>query len=293
MMSNREAYLCAVVEHKKPDFVPDYFQSAVFCGASGETFDNGPAGGGFDGFGVKWAATESAGGAGVPLANPIVLKDITAWEDVVRFPDIDRFDWKGLAEQQLYGVDRGEKVIEYHSLNAQFLRITHLMGFADGLCAFFEEPEACRALASAISDYKIRCIERAAEYFNPEIYVAYDDVASQQNPFLSPSLYRDIILPEHKRVNDAARAYGMYPVLHMCGHCESLVEYFIVQPVRNRAFAVHIPLGSDDVCKIIIAIRSSKNCGSATFFLFGIRFHKSSFLSFSQVIYSVLFSQYD
>lgn len=57
-------------------------------------------------------------------------------------------------------------------------------------------------------------------------------------------------------------------IAYLLRDAQSLV---IVQPVRDRAFAVHIPLGSDDVCKIIIAKRSSENCGSAAFSLFGIQ----------------------
>ena len=43
-------------------------------------------------------------------------------------------------------------------------------------------------------------------------------------------------------------------IAYLLRDAQSLV---IVQPVRDRAFAVHIPLGSDDVCKIIIAIFES------------------------------------
>lgn len=244
-MTEKENYWTAVVEHKKPDYVPIRARSAVVsCGGQLEAFENGPVGGGFDDFGVMWEATASADGAHVPLANPIVLDDVTKREDVVRFPDIDKIDWRGMTEAQLAGVDRDKVFVEYCAYNAQFLRVTHLMGFIDGLCAFSEEPDACHALMSAITDYKIRCIERIAEHFKPDFYTPFDDVATQSSLFISPEVYRELIKPLHKRVNDAAKAHGMQPIIHTCGCCEEIIPDFIeegavawtsAQPVNDIA----------------------------------------------------------
>ena len=244
-MDDRENYLLTVVEHQKTGHIPRRTSRVnVDCGGAYEEFENGPECGGFDGFGVKWEPTQSTGGALVPLSEPIVLTDITRWKEQVTFPDVDAVDWKGMAELQLAGVDRSRTVVEYSAYNAQFLRVTHLMGFMKGLCAFVEEPEACEELLDAITDYKIRCAERIAEYFRPDFYTAYDDVATQSSLFLSPSVYRRLIKPQHKRVNDAVRAMGMYPVIHTCGKCEALIQDFIdegavawtsAQPVNDIA----------------------------------------------------------
>lgn len=224
-MDERENYL-AYLHHEKTDWIPHIMDCALFCGGDAETFENGPAGGGPDGFGVKWVATHSASGQAVPEAGHIVLKDITAWEDVVRFPDLDAFDWQGLADAQLAGYTGG-KVVEYHAWNSQFLRLTHLMGFENALCALYEEPEACYALMEAITDYKIRLIERVHDYFHPDSFVNYDDVATVRGLFMSPATYRELIKPHHKRMNDAAAAYGMIPQQHCCGKCEDIVPDFI------------------------------------------------------------------
>ncbi len=225
-MTEKENYL-AFLHHEKTEWIPNIMECACFCGGDAETFENGPAGGGLDGFGVKWVATHSASGQGVPAPNHIVLEDVTAWEDVVKFPDLDAFDWKGLAERQLAGNKDGRKVVEYHAWNSQFLRLTHLMGFENALCSLCEEPEACDALMSAITDYKIRLIERAHDYFHPDSFVNYDDVATVRGLFMSPKTYRELIKPHHRRMNDAAIAYGMIPQQHCCGKCQELVPDFI------------------------------------------------------------------
>lgn len=44
---------------------------------------------------------------------------------------------------------------------------------------------------------------------------------------MSPQLYRDLLKPCHKKINDAARAYGMIPVQHTCGKSDLVVEDMI------------------------------------------------------------------
>lgn len=244
-MYTKEDFLTAVVDHEKPQHLPNAMGGLVaMAGGALETFENGPLGGGMDGFGVLWEASLSAGGQAVPAPGHVVLEDITAWEDVVKFPDLDAYDWRGQAEMQLADVNRDRQVIEYGAWNAQFLRVTHLMGFMDGLCAFAEEPEACLGLVNAITDYKIQLAERVAHYFKPDFFTSFDDVATQQSLFLSPGAYRQLIKPSHKRLNDAVKALGMLPIIHTCGHCEPLIPDFIdegavawtsAQPVNDIA----------------------------------------------------------
>lgn len=246
MMTGREAVL-AVLNHETADFMPSYFTNVVFCGGSREDFENGPSGGGLDGFGVKWHSSDTGGGQSVPEANWIVLDDVTKWRDVVQFPDLDAYDWEGEAARQKANYDPVNQILEYHAWNSQFLRVTHLMGFENGLCAFAEEPEACRDLMEAITDYKIRLIERAAHYFKPDSFVNYDDVATSRNLFLSRKTYQELVKPCHKRMNDAAKAYGMLPQQHCCGYCEDLIEDFI----EEGSVGWQSAQPCNDICRII------------------------------------------
>lgn len=228
MLTPRENFLMAAVEHKKPEWVPNEMTDIIMVGGSFETFENGPFGGGLDGFGVSWHATESAGGQPVPGGKP-PLEDVTAWEDLVTFPDLDAFDWEGSAAMQfgMMGSDRDQRAVEYGIWNGQFLRLTHLMGFENALCAMIEEPEACQALFSAITDYKIRLVERIAKYFKPDIITNFDDIATEKSLFMSPATYRDLIKPEHKRLNDAIRSLDIIPFIHTCGCCEAVIPDYV------------------------------------------------------------------
>jgi hypothetical protein len=227
MVTARENFWTAVVEHKKPEWVPNAMSDVAPAGGPFEDFENGPFGGGLDGWGVEWHPTASTGGQPVPKPGVHVLEEIEDWEDVVVFPDLDAYDWAAQAERQLAGVDRAQKAVEYGMWNGQFLRLTHLMGFEGAMVAMALEPEACRGLLEAITDYKIRQLERVHHYFKPDIVTCFDDVATESSLFISPETYRSLIKPEHKRFNDALRQLGIVAFQHTCGLCESLIFDFI------------------------------------------------------------------
>ncbi len=252
MMNTRENYL-AFLAHEKTDFVPCMLTDVIMCGGGAETYENGPAEGGLDGFGCNWIPTDSAGGQ--PTLDPFVqiVDDICNWEDKVVFPDLDSFDWQGLADLQLAGADRSAKVVEYHSWNSIFLRFTHLLGFEDALCAMFEEPEAAGDLMDAICDYKIRTLDYIKKYFDPDSYINYDDVATERSTFMSPEIYRDLVKPRHARLNAAAREMGMIPQQHCCGYCAEIIPDFI----DEGAAAWQAAQPSNDLAAIIEKHRDS------------------------------------
>lgn len=226
-LSPKENLYRALVEHKTPEWVPNGMTDISMVGGQFETFENGPLEGGFDGFGVEWHGTASAGGQPVPVPNQYVLDDILDWEDVVKFPNLDDFDWVGQAGIQLAHTNRDTQMVEYMTWNDVFLRLTHLMGFENALISMATEPEACSAFFSAVADYKIKIAERVKEYFNADMISHFDDVATESGLFMSPTTYREIIKPHHKRLNDAIKDLGMLPIQHCCGKCEDIIPDFI------------------------------------------------------------------
>ena len=221
-MNARENYE-ALVTNQPTEWIPCMMTDIAMLGGALEWWENGPLGGGFDGFGSRWMPTASAGGQVALDPEIILLDDVCDWEDKVVFPDLDAIDWEEYAASQLANVDRTQQYVEYHTWNSVFLRLTHLMGFESALCAFYEEPEATKALCEAIADYKISLIERVAKYFKPDAYVHYDDVATERSLFMSPEVYREFIKPAHTRMNDAAKALGILPEIHVCGKCEDII----------------------------------------------------------------------
>ena len=225
MITSKENCLL-VLQHKKPEWVPS-FTEMIMCGGALETFENGPVTGGRDGFGVEWLTTRSSGGQATPAPNQAQFEDITEWEDKVVFPDLDKYDWEGAAKAQLAAGDRETQLVEYQCWNWSFLRLTHIMGFENALCAMVEDEDACLAFFDAVADYKIRLAERVHHYFHPDMITSYDDVATERGPFMSPDVYRRLVKPSHKKVNDAIKAMGIIPAIHCCGKCDELIPDFI------------------------------------------------------------------
>ncbi|MBP2662063.1 MAG: hypothetical protein H6Q71_11 [Firmicutes bacterium] len=227
-MNRKENYMEALY-HRPTEFVPTFFSavhSVGFGAGNGPWFEKGPQGGGRDGFGVPWVTPPSGGGAPIPKPGNFVLEDIMEWKSLT-FPDIRAFDWESEAKKELSGCDRDEFVVDYGCGNGIFERLAAVMGFEEALCSLYTEPEVCYDFFIAITDYKIKVAEKVATYYKANVFTNYDDIAMERNLFISPEIYRKLIKPHHKRLNDAVRELGMLPLYHCCGRAEALIEDFI------------------------------------------------------------------
>jgi hypothetical protein len=222
--------LLRVLHHQEAEYVPFIITDEAkfgFGAGNGPWIEKGPAGGGLDGFGVRWITPASGGGAPIPAPNEFLLKDVTEWKKVVQFPDLNAYDWAGDAKRDLATCDRSQIAVDYGCGNGIFERLAALMGFEEALMAMYEEPEAVNDLFAAITDYKIAFAEKVAKYYIADTFTNYDDIATDRDLFMSPKTYRELIKPHHKRLYDAVRNLGMIPVQHTCGKAESIIEDLI------------------------------------------------------------------
>jgi uroporphyrinogen decarboxylase len=56
-----------------------------------------------------------------------------------------------------------------------------------------------------------------SEVGRPDGVWTYDDMGYTRAPFFSPAMYREFILPYHKRVGGFCRDHGLPFILHACG----------------------------------------------------------------------------
>ena len=218
-----------VLNHITPDRTPSYFSSvhnAGFGRMPGPSFDRGPLGGGYDGFGVRWVSPSSGAGAQIPAPGEFILKDVTKWKDV-SFPDLELFDWESCVAMEMKDVNRDELVVDFGSGNGVFERLATLMGFEEALLAMAEEPEACNDFYTALTDFKIKVAEKVHKYYNPLCFTYYDDIATERGLFMSPDTFRSLIKPHHKRLCQTVINLGMKPIYHCCGKAEVIVEDMI------------------------------------------------------------------
>ena len=223
-LTPRENLLLAY-SHRCPEWIPNYRTDV--CGRLPvevlERAPGGPQGGtGTDWFGVHWRAMPGIPGATVDTTVPPVLDDVTKWEDVVHFPDLDAIDWKAAAERDAHLYD--EQKVRYMSIfNGPFERLHALMGMVEANCAIIEEPEATYALLTAITDYKIALIDRLTDYYPLDLVNLHDDWGHGTSTFLSPQTWRTMIKPHIKRITDFVHSKGLFFDIHSCGYIEPLL----------------------------------------------------------------------
>jgi hypothetical protein len=244
-LSPKENYL-RCLRHEEYEYVPVLaFGVGGDMGAAGFfPSEVGDASTGFvDGFGVRWAASDSAAGGLIPEPGNFILKNVTHWRQDITIPDVDQYDWEKISGG-LPPVDRDRTAFGIIATCGPWERLAALMGFEGAMIAMMEEPEATFELLTAITDYKIALAKKTKKYFNPDTFTNFDDIATERNLFMSPETYRQLLKPQHIRLNKAIQELGIIPIQHTCGHAELCVEDYIetgaaawntVQPTNDLA----------------------------------------------------------
>jgi hypothetical protein len=98
-LSPKENYL-RCLRHEDYEYVPFFnFGLGGDVGIAGlfppEVGD--PSNGFVDGFGVRWAASDSAAGGLIPEPGKFVLQDVTQWKKDIAIPDVEKYDWEKIA----------------------------------------------------------------------------------------------------------------------------------------------------------------------------------------------------
>ena len=92
-----------------------------------------------------------------------------------------------------------------------------LMGFENALCALLTEPEEVSAFLDALMEYKLKLIDKLAQYYKPDVLTFHDDYGTQLNLFFSPEIFRELFKPQLKKAVDRCHEHGMFFELHSCG----------------------------------------------------------------------------
>lgn len=236
-VSRKEAYYSAVL-NKEPLWFITGNECVTFCPsvipdhvARAFVFEAEPKekSGGIDMFGVEWEYVPVAGGSMVKGGNPL-LEDANDWKEVIKFPDIESWDWEGSKElnKNFLSSDKFNKITLLNG--CWFERLISFMDFAGAAMAMIDEDQedALKELMHATTDLYIKIIDKCfATYENLDGVSIHDDWGSQQSPFFSEEAARNIILPEMKRLVSHIHDMGKVIELHSCGHNESRCHIFV------------------------------------------------------------------
>ena len=111
---------------------------------------------------------------------------------------------------------------------APFEQIHRVCGHEYMLIGMALDPDWVRDMVITYADFVINHLEILfTEQGRPDGMYFYEDMGFKEKPFLSPSMYRDIMQLGHKRLFDYAHAQGCKVIVHSCGFVEPLVPGLI------------------------------------------------------------------
>lgn len=226
MLTNKENYM-RVLRREVPESIPN--AAYQLCYPSYLKKDRNPDGSGFDYFGVEYVTSERSGFAGgfIPKPGVFMIHDITTWRDIVKIPDLSGVDWEKMAADDLKQYDRSKGPIMSDSVTGFFQALINFMGFTEGLCACFEEPEEVKAMMETICDYQVGVAKNIIKYYQPDALWLPDDVATARAPFVSKEMFEELFYPSWKRYVEVFLNAGIPAQLHCCGECGILIDDFI------------------------------------------------------------------
>ncbi len=213
-----------VFAHKEPEYMP-MLSDLDQASPSGKDFvcecprDPGVN---LDWFGQSWTF-EPTIRASNPTPGVHLLRDVTEWRDVLRFPSFDKMDWEAYAARDTAKWDRERKLSKVTIGYGMWERLFCIMPFEDALMSLVTEPEACYEFFGAIADHKIRLHEYVFKYYKPDLLCMHDDYGSGGGMFMSPEVWRKLLKPHLQRIIDHARSHGVMYEHHCCGYFAPII----------------------------------------------------------------------
>ena len=135
----------------------------------------------------------------------------------------DRIPWKDLKEN--YPRWRAEgRFLQLRLWFGFDVAHSHMIGTENFLVGMYEEPEwvtdAFDTYLTTTLDLAQRVLDAGYEF---DGVFWYDDMGYKGAPFFSPTAYRELLKPFHKRAVDWAHERGMVTEMHSCGFIEPLL----------------------------------------------------------------------
>ena len=191
--------------------------------------------GGKDMFGIEWIYVPVAGGSMVAPGAP-ALEDANDWPEVIKFPNVNEWDWEGCAAANKEFV-KTDKFLTWTFLNGtMYERLISFMDFEGAAMAIIDEDQqdAVKELLNKIvEDVYFPFIDNVAKYF-PEVDMIclHDDWGAQRSPFFSLATAREMFVPILQKFAAKCKEHGIFFQQHSCGANELLVPAYIEGDVQ-------------------------------------------------------------
>lgn len=182
--------------------------------------------GGIDWFGIDWEF-EPLTNAAMVRPGTRRLSDITKWKEELIWPDLNAIDWAKDYKDNYESVISSARATNFVIVNGLFERTADLTSFVDLFCYLLEEPEALSEFYDKLVEFHIDLMKIAKKYYHADIITFHDDMGSQKGSFMSPETFREIMLPQYIKINNAAHEMGLFVNYHSCGSVANQIPNFI------------------------------------------------------------------
>jgi hypothetical protein len=214
-----------MMSKEKPLWIPTFLHDFNFIQPLAMPDAHARVFGGTDWFGIQWEY-EKLTNAAMVKPGTRRLSDITQWEKELVWPDLSAIDWAKDYEEHYKPVISPDRPTMIAIVNGFFERLADLTSFEDTLCYFIEEPEAVESLYARLCDWHIELFAIAKKYYHADVITFHDDMGTQRSSFFSPDMFREVMLPHYKCMNDAAHEMGLVVNFHSCGSVANQIENF-------------------------------------------------------------------
>lgn len=198
---------------------------------------------------VRWVENDAGR---MPDENWRAMENIGQWRETAKFPDLASLDWKGMVERFKSESDPEKVNIAMLNTHGIFLIPINMLGWVDGLCAIYEDPEDLEAFISEITDFLVETVKYFGEYIHPDIVFTGDDVAGANGPLISMETWNSMYKPYFKKIMNAIHEIGALAEFHCCGNC----QYFIDEFLKIGADICQLPVPNESL------IESKKKYGN-------------------------------
>jgi len=122
-----------------------------------------------------------------------------------------------------------------------FERHWSLRGMTNALLDYYEHPDEVHRLFSALTDFYVGAIKRAATEAGCDGIWTSDDLGTQTGPFFSTEFFREFFKPYYRRIIEAAHSCGMTLWMHACGDVGEFIPDWldagldVLHPIQKHA----------------------------------------------------------
>lgn len=158
------------------------------------------------------------------------VKDRSGWEEKIKphFVGLDRrrIGFEGYRHAKAFAAEK-ERFFAWAGV-APFEQMHPVCGHEYMLMGMALDPDWVRDMVNTFAEFTIAHLETLfAEEGKPDGMFFYEDMGFKNKPFMSPSMYREIVQPGHARLFDYAHSLGCKVIVHSCGYVEPLVPGLI------------------------------------------------------------------